>query len=39
MRRSFTVVGEGRAEGMEKETQRYYHTDILQITLFSPLQL
>lgn len=28
------MVGEGRAEGMEKETQRYYHRDILQIILF-----
>lgn len=33
------MLGESRAEGMEKETQRYYRMDILRIALFSPLQL
>lgn len=35
----FYNAGKREAEGTEKETQRYHHMDILQITLFSPLQL
>lgn len=34
IRRSLTMLGGGRAEGTEKETQRYHHKDILQSPYF-----
>jgi len=33
------MLGQGRIEATERETWRYYSTDISQMTIFSPLQL